>query len=82
MSDAVGSAAQAPDSAAGEWCKYCGMTNCPMHGSEAVEARASAEVVPPDAVHTMAGVPPPIAIGGVAIMIVLTHLILARRREP
>lgn len=60
-------------------CKYCGMVNCTM-GCEGTTA-AGTTVAPTDAVHTMAGVPAPIAIGGVAVMILLSHLLLSRRRS-
>ncbi|MBZ0268303.1 hypothetical protein K8I85_09105 [bacterium] len=80
MSDPMTDSSQAaPAPPPGVKCKYCGMMNCTMGCEGTTEAGVA--VTPGDATHTMAGVPPSIAIGGVAVMILLSHFLLARRRS-
>jgi polyferredoxin len=60
-------------------CKVCGMENCTMHAG----ITAGTEV-PGDAsgVHTMAGIPPYLAAGGLVLIILVSHFILSRRWSP
>ncbi|NNE06927.1 MAG: hypothetical protein HKN20_00055 [Gemmatimonadetes bacterium] len=61
----------------GELCKFCGMTDCPMH-STAAKAETGTGTVAQEgpAVHQMAGVPVSIAIGGIVAIIIVSHLFL------
>lgn len=59
-------------------CDYCGMVDCTM-----CVPSTDAEGTPPGepGMHTMAGIPPSLAIGGLVFIILVSHLILARRRH-
>ncbi len=63
----------------GELCKYCGMTNCPMH--QATDETGATTMPPQSAGHQMAGVPPSIAAGGIIAIIIVSHLLLSRMRK-
>ena len=68
-----------PDSAAtGELCKYCGMVDCPMHGKTSAEASVGQD----PGVHTMAGIPPHLAVGSLVAIILLSHIFFSRKRLP
>lgn len=76
--------------ASGEICKFCGMADCPMHSTASnTEAGAAlggtgasgTTVAGEPAVHQMAGVPFPIAIGGIITIIIVSHLFLNRARH-
>jgi len=62
----------------GKVCKYCGMINCTMpgHNGEVVE---NAEVEPSVMVHP--GIPLGMAVPGVVLVIILTHIFVALSRR-
>lgn len=56
-------------------CKYCGMENCTMHAGMSDSTLVPAE----PGTHTMAGIPPYLAAGGLVFIILVSHFILSRR---
>lgn len=60
-------------------CPYCQMVDCPMHDvtAETVAVNRSSEKT----TMTHPGIPLPMAIGGIVVIILVSHLILNRKRE-
>ena len=57
-------------------CKYCGMENCTMHTTSGQQTGAQTVE---SSTHQMAGIPAPLAAGGIILIILISHFVLSRR---